>query len=297
MVKLTQKQFLIFWILLLVVLPLVSYFFHATLPFHGDTMEKGLDGELDTSWAFPHIFYFWTSVIFWFTVLTNGILMIADDAKDEQGSFLFFIERPLLPDTTQHNQSSVPIQFPRWLKILFWLGLICAIIWVLITTTLNASKDVVRVYNTSKVYHNKFNQLTTERKGFYDKLWKTFLQKEKISLLNREAFIEVSRIIMENRKDGVNVTWKWVHENQQVPYSEFVKFYTDLSAYIQTERDAYYALEVECQTVATANNVLLDTFPNNLYNRFINCEPIHYEYGFLSDSTNNVFSVKSENVR
>lgn len=28
------------------------------------------------------------------------------------------------------------------------------------------------------------------------------------------------------RKDGENVTWKWVQENQQIPFEEFTILYT-----------------------------------------------------------------------
>ena len=100
---------------------------------------------------------------------------------------------------------------------------------------------------------------------------------------------------MENRKDGVSVTWKWVHENQNIPYEEFTRFYADLSKFVETQREAYYALEIQCQQLATANNMLLDTFPNNMYNKIISCPHIQFKYGFLSDSTRNVFSTGNEN--
>jgi hypothetical protein len=153
------------------------------------------------------------------------------------------------------------------------------------------------IYNTSIVITRTYEQKTMEKEGFYDKLWKIYLQKEKITNLNKETFVEVSKIIMENRKDGANVTWKWVHENQNIPYEEFTRFYTDLSRFIETQREAYYGLEVQCQTLATSNNMLLDTFPNNMYNKIINRPHITFKYGFLSDSTRKVFNTGNENVQ
>ena len=153
------------------------------------------------------------------------------------------------------------------------------------------------IYNTSVVITKTYEQKTMEKEGFYDKLWKIYLQKEKITNLNKETFIQVSKIIMENRKDGANVTWKWVHENQNIPYEEFTKFYSDLSRFIESQREAYYGLEVQCQTLATANNMLLDTFPNNVYNKIINRPHITFKYGFLSDSTRKVFITGNENLQ
>lgn len=63
------------------------------------------------------------------------------------------------------------------------------------------------------------------------------------------------------RKDGENVTWKWVQENQQIPFEEFTKFYTQLNEFIISKRNEYYNIEVECQKIAYENNKLLDIFP------------------------------------
>jgi len=158
-------------------------------------------------------------------------------------------------------------------------------------------KDSVFMYNTSKKYHNTYQQKVEEKQGFYDKLWKTYLQKEKITNINKETFLQVTKIIMENRKDGQNITWKWVHENQQIPYEQFTVFYADLSDFIASQREGYFNIEKTCQTIANQNNTLLDTFPNNVYNRMLKLQRINFEYGFLSDSTDNVFASKKENLK
>lgn len=103
---------------------------------------------------------------------------------------------------------------------------------------------------------------------------------------------------MEARKDASGVAWKWVQENTNVPYGEFTKFFTDLSNFIESQRSGYYALEVKRQSIATAHNMLIDTFPNNMVNNIItHRKRIVYEYGFLSDSTRNVFRTKTENLK
>jgi len=161
----------------------------------------------------------------------------------------------------------------------------------------NMISDGAKMYNKSKTLHNAYTQKVQEKAGFYDKLWKTYLQKEKITNVNKETFILVTKIIMENRRDGQNVTWKWLQENQQIPYSEFTKFYADLSDFITTQREGYFNIETQCQAIANSNNTLLDTFPNNLYNKLIGCQRIQFEYGILSDSTLNVINSKKENLK
>lgn len=153
-----------------------------------------------------------------------------------------------------------------------------------------------QIYNPSIVYYKQYDQKTAERLGYFDNMWKTYYAKDRIVTLNKETFIEVTRVVMEARRDGSSLTWKWLQENQPIPYNEFTKFYTDLSGFIESQRQGYYDLERQCNAIATAHNMLIDTFPNNLYNRyFVHRKPIVYEYGFLSDSTNKVFATKKEN--
>lgn len=155
----------------------------------------------------------------------------------------------------------------------------------------------IDMFNTSKTYNYSYDQKVEEKEGFYDKLWKTYDQKDAIVELNKETFIEVTKIIMENRKAGENVTWNWVRENQHIPYSEFSKFYANLSDYITSQREGYFAIEKQCQHIARQHNTMIDTFPNNVYNRMLKLEAIEYEYGFLSDSTRNVFATQTENLK
>jgi hypothetical protein len=158
------------------------------------------------------------------------------------------------------------------------------------------TKQSIVIYNTSKIYVNKYDQKTKERLGYYDNMWKTYSTKNSIAGVNKDIFIEVAKIQMEPRKDGASVAWKWVSENSQIPYHEFTAFYKDLSSFIETQRGGYYALEKACQEIATQHNMLIDTFPNNMYNKYFVKRPkIEYEYGFLSDSTNKVFKSGKEN--
>lgn len=290
MINLTKRQFVAFWIFLLAMLPFLFYFLHVVIPFHGD--EIRYDG--DTSWGFPHSFFVFLCFAAWVVVLVSGGMAL--DKNGAPGKFLGCITFPCNGVTPPEPNPDVNSGMSKGIKKLLWTLAIFAVLGVLYRVFGSSANQMKFVYNTSKVYHDQYQQHTMERQGFYDKLWKTYLQKEKVMNLNRDMFIQVSKIIMENRKDGQNVTWKWVKENQNIPYDEFAKFYNDLSAYIELQREEYYGLEKQCQTLATANNMLLDTFPNNLYNRALGCTKIEFSYGFLSDSTDHVFATKKENV-
>lgn len=177
------------------------------------------------------------------------------------------------------------------------IGIVLAIFGYIFSQSFAYIDAGAKIYNKSKLYQNAYQQKVDEKKGFYDKLWKTYLTKEKITNVNKETFLVVTKTIMENRKDGPNITWKWAHENQNIPYEEFTKFYADLSSFITSQREGYFNIEKECMSIANANNTLLDTFPNNIYNKILECPHIKFEYGMLSDSTENVFRTKKENLK
>ena len=182
------------------------------------------------------------------------------------------------------------------IKLRFWIigAILCVLLFYISHIFVQGVKQSVVVYNTSTVLHNKYDKKTFERKGFYDKMWKTFTEQKDITFLNKDVLVQVAKIAMDNRKDGQNVMWKWVQENQPMPYGEFTKFYSGLIEFITEQRKLYFALELECQAIANQNNILLDTFPNNIYNKVLGCKKIEFEYAFTSDSTEKVFRTKRE---
>jgi hypothetical protein len=196
-------------------------------------------------------------------------------------------------DNDEDNVKSKPI---RW-KRLIWIAVIIFLAFQIFKFSMVIYNQSVSVYNMSKKYHNAYQQKVEEKLGYYDKLWKTYLQKEKIASVNKETFIEVTKVIMNNVADGKNLSWKWVSRYPDIDYNQFTAFYADLSEFITSQREGYFSIEKACQTIANQNNTLLDTFPNNIYNRFLKQERIKFEYGFLSDSTNNVFKNKVENLQ
>lgn len=275
-----------------IVLELIATLFAVVLSIY--VGKATFDSDLsDHRWGAFHTSCMFLSV----TLVVTGVILfiweLVARGENEPGPLRFFYEEhdELCSSDKTEETKSVNLK-----KILFVVLGIIFCLW-LGTKCVGVKDDCVTLYNTSKIYHNKYNQLTTEKKGFYDKLWKTYLQKEKITNVNKETFLTAARIIMENRADGKSLSWKWVRENQQIPFETYSTFYADLNDFISRQREEYFNLEKACQVIANNNNTMLDTFPNNLYNKLLNCKRIHFEYGFLSDSTNSVFSKKAENLK
>lgn len=153
-------------------------------------------------------------------------------------------------------------------------------------------KGMKVMYNTSVSYTAQYEQKTEEKPLFYDAMWEVYSTKASIIGMNKATFLEVATIIMDARKDGPALSWKWVQENTSIPFTSFSDFYGDLSRYIEAKRFEYLALEVQCQRLAYDHNAYLKQFPNNLYNTFIGRKNIHYQYGYLSDSTVRVFTTR-----
>lgn len=156
--------------------------------------------------------------------------------------------------------------------------------------------SIVKLYNKNIEYVNQLDKQQYARKMFFDKLWKVYLQKYEICELNKNTFLEVTSMIMEGRHDGAQVTWKWLQENQNIPYSEFTKFYSDLSEFVNGQREEYYKLEEACMETVRQQNSMLDSFPNVMYNKVLSIQKLQYDPGFTSTHTEHVFKTNKEDI-
>lgn len=147
----------------------------------------------------------------------------------------------------------------------------------------------VDIYNKSKVLSLSLDQKIQYQITNYDGYYLAFSDKQQNAGINKDTFIEVTNIIMSNRKDGQNVAWKWMQENQQIPYSEFTIFYKELSSFISERYSDNMRIEGEKQQLVQEHNTMLQTFPNNLYNRFLKIDPLVYKFGYVSEKTKETF--------
>lgn len=135
------------------------------------------------------------------------------------------------------------------------------------------------------IKHCVENQITT-----FDNNYLIFKEKSSIAGLNKETFVEVTKIIFDARTDGENVAWKWVHENQQVDYREFSKFYSDLSEFAKERFKSNSSIEAQKQEMVKFHNLSISTFPGIIYNYFLKIKPLVYTNGFVTQETAALFA-------
>jgi hypothetical protein len=148
------------------------------------------------------------------------------------------------------------------------------------------------MHNVSQDNILSYKQIDEQIVTLFDANYLTYAEKSKITNLNKETFINVTQIIMSNRKDGEQLAWKWVTENTLIPYEEFTVFYKDLSDFVSTQYSSIYALERDKQALVKRHNLMLRQWPNNIFNSYLNIESIDYRYGYISDSTRKLFNVR-----
>ncbi len=175
------------------------------------------------------------------------------------------------------------------LPIQFRLGLCLLIIMLIWGAFSSLITPGVNLYNNTKTLELTYNRKVQEQITNYDGYYLAFTDKKQNANINKDIFIEVTSIIMKNRKDGENLAWKWVSENQQIPYSEFTIFYKDLSAFISERYFDNMKVEKEKQSIVQEHNTLLETFPNVFYNKIIGVRPLMYKFGYVSQHTKVTF--------
>jgi len=294
--KITRRAVVIGWIVFGILLVFLNcWLFSDNCKIFNDTLHVDEWHRGDVSFGWIHIalnFLLVFTDIFWIICL---IWELGNDSGERCFEFLYDKDRDdyRRRGDKEEEETNKPIRWKRWI----WAVVILFIFLQIFKLSHTVYKQSVFLYNTSKKYHNTYQQRLEEKLGFYDKLWKTYQTKAQITNMSKDVFIEVTKIIMANVADGQKLSWKWVSRYPDIDYNQFTAFYADLSNYIEKEREGYFSIEKICQSISQQNNTMLDTFPNNIYNHYLKLDRIKFQYGFLSDSTNHVFATKIENLK
>lgn len=146
------------------------------------------------------------------------------------------------------------------------------------------------LYNQTTELRLENDALLQKQRTNYDGYYQAFVDKQANANINKEVFIKVTNIIMLNRKDGQNLSWKWISENQQIPYEEFTVFYRELSNFISERYADNMAIEREKQEIVRKHNLLISIYPNNLANNYIlGIDKLVYKEGYVTDFTKSRF--------
>lgn len=177
-----------------------------------------------------------------------------------------------------------------------WVVFLVLFLFVGILGTITGKKSV-NIYNISTGITKDYEQKTQETAGYIDEMWKSFAQQKGLADTVKDVFLKTVTIIMDARKDAPALAWKWANENTNIDQSTYTTFYSDLSKFIADRRLGYRNLEYARQELAKRHNMLIDTFPNNIYNKVLNRPHIVYKYAMLSDSTNKIIETGVENLK
>lgn len=173
-----------------------------------------------------------------------------------------------------------------------WIGFALLLIVSITSCSQYVYHKSVQLHNTSQENFLGYDQLDQEEISLYDAKYLTFTEKSKIANINKEAFVTVTQIIMSNRKDGDKLAWKWITENQPIPYEQFTIFYKDLSDFVSTQYMDIYNIETRKQGIVKQHNLMLRQWPNNLFNRYMSIKEMSYRAGYVTDSTKKVFNLR-----
>lgn len=172
-------------------------------------------------------------------------------------------------------------KLPIQIKILVYI-----VITVLIVKTIS---PLVTIYNSTTELRLSYNKEVQTQLTNYDGYYLAFIDKQDNAKVNKETFLEVTNIIMSNRKDGQNLAWKWNTENQNIPYNEFSDFYKELSSFISVRYEDNMIIERKKQEIVQKHNTILVTFPGNVYNKLLNIPQLKYKFGYVSRKTKKRF--------
>lgn len=174
---------------------------------------------------------------------------------------------------------------PNHIKIV--IGLI--MITLMFKFVMNSYDKVENIYNTTTTLKQEYNAVSQKQVTNYDGYFQMFVDKYEVATLNKETFLITTEIIMNNRRDGENLAWKWVSENQRIPYEEFTVFYKNLTSFIEERHKDNMQIEIRKQELVKEHNTILVLFPNNIINKVLRIKPLAYKQGNVTDTTKDKF--------
>lgn len=155
-------------------------------------------------------------------------------------------------------------------NFLIGLGITLTILVLLAVPAINFSNKEIDL-------RNKFEATLLSRASFYDNMHKTISAKVQISNKVDESFRENINTIMDSRKDGEQVMWKWVKEvNPNANFSEVSKLYQELSVTIDAKRTEFVNRETLLADLQREHKSHLQLFPNSFLNLFFGRKPLEF---------------------
>lgn len=189
---------------------------------------------------------------------------------------IYFLIKLISENTLNFKQFNFQFMLKKVIQIILvvaLIGLVSRGITVIVTT-----------YNKSVDIELSLQKHLNGRLSILDKMNKVLHQKLQIAGINDSSYYKNLNAITMMRKDGEQVTWKWVVENNpNANYGEVSALYRELSQAIDGERTALLQQESECQQDVLDYAILHKQFPTNLY---LFWQAKNLEYNPISSSAN-----------
>lgn len=166
-------------------------------------------------------------------------------------------------------------KLPKNIKLLIALVIVISI-GSFIGKTYNKG---VALFNETKSLELKYKAVVEKQVTNFENYYEIYKGKTENAGVNKDVFIEVTNIIMTARKDGESLAWKWLTENQPIPYTEFTSFYHEISAIINERWKDNMTVEQEKQSIVQQHNTMIGLYPNNILNNFLKVQPLVYKKG------------------
>jgi len=181
---------------------------------------------------------------------------------------------------------------PKQIKWVIAIIIVALTYSAISSITIKVYTEVKSLYNTTVDLQSQDVAKAQELVSTYDSYYLSFIDKYKLTNVSKDAFVQVTNIVMSNRKDGPNVAWKWMQENQNIPYEQFTQFYANLVEFTTERYSVLLSIEKARQDIVRNHNRLIAVFPNTLYNRYLKIKPLEYKFGYVSDSTKKLFNIR-----
>lgn len=146
----------------------------------------------------------------------------------------------------------------KWVLGAIFIILILQAVFVVVPYT-------VSVFNEQKDIRNSYSQKLQEKEVIMKEFTSCLTNSLNISDKNANYFKENVQYIMDNRKDGMGLMWKWVKEiNPNANYEEVSKLFDNMQKMYVEKRDVIIKVNGEIFTLEKRDKNLIAKFPSSL---------------------------------
>jgi hypothetical protein len=97
-------------------------------------------------------------------------------------------------------------------------------------------------------------------------MYKVLSNKLQVAKINDTSYYKNLLAVTINRKDGEQIMWKWVKENNaNMNFNEVSALYNNIMVSIDNERLQLFSIEKELQTCKYNYEILHNQFPSKMY--------------------------------